>query len=120
MIRMPDEKHWTRRELPRELHWQFVVAAMALYILGSTLGVTLFQSPNLKAIMSAAPAERAGGASGMVAMARLHGQALGAALVALCFGIAGSQGPVLALWLGAGFAALGACTSAARLWIRAA
>ena len=47
MTRPDTEKHWTRRELPRELHWQFVVAAMALYILGSTLGVTLFQSPNL-------------------------------------------------------------------------
>ena len=55
-----------------------------------------------------------------VAPAFGRGQALGAALVALCFGIAGSQGPVLALWLGAGFAALGACTSAARLWVKAA
>jgi DHA2 family multidrug resistance protein-like MFS transporter len=82
------------------------------------LGFGLFQSPNLKAIMSAAPPERAGGASGMVAMARLNGQALGAALVALCFGIAGSQGPVLALGLGVGFAALGACASAARLFVR--
>ncbi len=82
------------------------------------LGFGLFQSPNLKAIMSAAPPERAGGASGMVAMARLNGQALGAALVALCFGIAGSQGPVLALGLGVGFAALGAAASAARLVVR--
>jgi DHA2 family multidrug resistance protein-like MFS transporter len=54
----------------------------------------------------------------MVAMARLNGQALGAALVALCFGIAGSQGPVLALGLGVGFAALGAAASAARLVVR--
>ena len=82
------------------------------------LGFGLFQSPNLKAIMSAAPPERAGGASGMVAMARLNGQALGAALVALCFGIAGSQGPTVALALGAGFAALGAAASAARLWVK--
>jgi len=81
-------------------------------------GFGLFQSPNLKAIMSSAPADRAGGASGMVAMARLNGQALGAALVALCFGIAGSQGPTLALGLGAAFAALGAASSAARLWVR--
>jgi DHA2 family multidrug resistance protein-like MFS transporter len=82
------------------------------------MGFGLFQSPNLKAIMSAAPPQRAGGASGMVAMARLNGQALGAALVALCFGIAGSQGPTVALGLGAGFAALGACASAARLWVK--
>jgi len=91
-----------------------IVAGMA--VCGAGFG--LFQSPNLKAIMSAAPAERAGGASGMVAMARLNGQALGAALVALCFGIAGSQGPVLALWLGACFAALGAASSAARLFVK--
>jgi len=82
------------------------------------LGFGLFQSPNLKAIMSAAPPQRAGGASGMVAMARLNGQALGAALVALCFGIAGSQGPTVALGLGAGFAALGALASAARLSVK--
>ena len=84
------------------------------------LGFGLFQSPNLKAIMSAAPPQRAGGASGMVAMARLNGQALGAALVALCFGIAGSQGPTVALGLGAAFAALGALASAARLWVKPA
>ena len=84
------------------------------------LGFGLFQSPNLKAIMSAAPPQRAGGASGMVAMARLNGQALGAALVALCFGIAGSQGPTVALGLGACFAALGALASAARLWVKPA
>jgi MFS transporter, DHA2 family, multidrug resistance protein len=106
------------------------MAAMALLpgdasVLRITLGMALcgmgfglFQSPNLKAIMSSAPPQRAGGASGMVAMARLNGQALGAALVALCFGIAGSQGPTLALALGAGFAALGALSSAARLWVR--
>ena len=91
-----------------------IVLSMAL----CGLGFGLFQSPNLKAIMSAAPPERSGGASGMVAMARLNGQALGAALVALCFGIAGTQGPVLALEVGAGFAVLGALCSAARLWVR--
>ena len=100
--------------LPAEASALRIMASMAL----CGLGFGLFQSPNLKAIMSAAPPERAGGASGMVAMARLNGQALGAALVALCFGIAGSQGPTVALALGAGFAALGALSSAARLWVR--
>ena len=47
MTRAGKERHWTRRELPRELHWQFLTAALALYILGSALGVTLYQSPNL-------------------------------------------------------------------------
>jgi len=81
------------------------------------LGFALFQSPNLNALMSAAPPERSGGASGMVAMARLNGQALGAALVALCFGLAGAMGPVRALQLGALMAALAALASSARLWV---
>ena len=79
------------------------------------LGFALFQSPNLNALMSAAPPERSGSASGMVAMARLNGQALGAALVALCFGLAGASGPVRALQLGAALAALAALASSARL-----
>lgn len=81
-------------------------------------GFGLFQSPNLNALMSAAPPERSGSASGMVAMARLNGQALGAALVALCFGLAGAAGPTWALALGAGFAALAALASSARLLVR--
>ena len=81
-------------------------------------GFGLFQSPNLNALMSAAPPERSGGASGMVAMARLNGQAIGAALVALCFGLAGAKGPVWALLLGGAFAGLAALASSARLLLR--
>jgi DHA2 family multidrug resistance protein-like MFS transporter len=79
-------------------------------------GFGFFQSPNLKAIMSSAPPERSGGASGMIAMARLLGQTMGAALVALCFGIEGTHGPILALALGALFAALASAASFSRLW----
>jgi DHA2 family multidrug resistance protein-like MFS transporter len=79
-------------------------------------GFGFFQSPNLKALMTSAPRERSGGASGVVATARLLGQASGAALVALCFGIAGSHGPGLALALGAAFAGVGAVAS----WLRLA
>ncbi len=82
------------------------------------LGFGCFQSPNLKALMASAPPERAGGASGVIAMGRLLGQATGAALVALCFGLAGAQGAVWALWLGAGTATLAAAASTARLWAR--
>jgi DHA2 family multidrug resistance protein-like MFS transporter len=81
------------------------------------LGFALFQSPNLNALMSSAPAERSGGASGMVAMARLNGQALGAALVALCFGLAGARGPVWALLLGAALAGVAALASSSRLLV---
>jgi DHA2 family multidrug resistance protein-like MFS transporter len=82
------------------------------------IGFGFFQSPNLKALMASAPPERAGGASGVIAMARLLGQASGAALVALCFGLSGAQGAVWALWLGAGTATLAALASTARLWAR--
>ncbi len=81
-------------------------------------GFGLFQSPNLNALMSSAPPERSGSASGMIAMARLNGQAIGAALVALCFGLAGARGPVWALMLGAGFAGVAALASSARLLVR--
>ncbi|CAG9181232.1 Riboflavin transporter RibZ [Cupriavidus laharis] len=78
-------------------------------------GFGFFQSPNLKALMASAPRERSGGASGVIATARLLGQATGAALVALSFGLAGSHGPGLALALGAGFAAVAAIASGLRL-----
>lgn len=78
-------------------------------------GFGFFQSPNLKALMASAPRERAGGASGVIATARLLGQATGAALVALSFGIAGKHGPTLALSLGAGFAGVAAIASGLRL-----
>jgi DHA2 family multidrug resistance protein-like MFS transporter len=82
------------------------------------MGFGFFQSPNLKALMSAAPPERSGGASGMVGMARLTGQTSGAALVALCLGLGGVQGTTWALGLGALFAALASLTSFARLRVR--
>ncbi|WP_428532420.1 MFS transporter [Rhodopila sp.] len=78
-------------------------------------GFGFFQSPNLKAIMSSAPAERSGGASGIVATSRLVGQAFGAALVALCFGISMRLGPSLALAAAAVFAAAGSLVSFSRL-----
>jgi DHA2 family multidrug resistance protein-like MFS transporter len=83
------------------------------------VGFGLFQSPNLNALMSAAPPERSGGASAMVAMARLNGQAIGAALVALCFGLAGARGPVWSLGLGAVLAGVAALASLARLRVAA-
>ena len=83
------------------------------------IGFGLFQSPNLNAIMSSAPPQRSGSASGMIALSRLLGQTTGAALVALCFGLAGTGGPVLALGLGAGCAALAALASGLRLRVGA-
>jgi DHA2 family multidrug resistance protein-like MFS transporter len=80
-------------------------------------GFGFFQSPNLRALMSSAPPGRSGGASGIVATARLMGQTVGAALVALCFNISAAHGPALALALGAGFAAAASVASFLRLLV---
>lgn len=81
-------------------------------------GFGFFQAPNLRAIMTSAPAARSGGASGIVATSRLLGQTMGAALVAACFAIADIHGPALALGLGAAFAAVASAVSFLRLTVR--
>jgi DHA2 family multidrug resistance protein-like MFS transporter len=83
-------------------------------------GFGFFQTPNMKALMSSAPSGRSGGASGIVATARLTGQTTGAALAALCFGLAGRDGATVALALGSGFAAVGSVMSFLRLMARSA
>lgn len=50
-------------------------------------GFGLFQTPNNLTIMSSAPMERSGGASGMLGMARLCGQTVGTTAVAIVFAI---------------------------------
>ena len=76
-------------------------------------GFGFFQTPNMKALMSSAPAGRSGSASGIVATARLTGQTTGAALAALCFSLADREGATVALALGVGFAAIGSVMSSA-------
>lgn len=78
-------------------------------------GFGLFQSPNNRTIMGSAPRERSGGASGMLGTARLAGQTLGAALVALIFGVTASSAATIALALAAGFATVAAVISSLRL-----
>ncbi len=85
-------------------------------------GFALFQSPNNHTIVTTAPLERSGAASGMLGTARLTGQTLGAVLLAAIFGIwppssgqGGMVGMWLAMWLAAGFAALAAVTSTLRV-----
>jgi DHA2 family multidrug resistance protein-like MFS transporter len=79
------------------------------------IGFGFYQAPNIKALMSSAPPDRSGSASSIVATARLTGQTVGVALAALCFGLAGSDGALLALALGAGFAAVGCLMSFLRM-----
>lgn len=78
-------------------------------------GFGIFQSPNNRQMLSAAPRERSGGASGMLGTARLTGQTVGAALVALIFGIAPHRGPSLALVTAAAIAGLASVVSFMRL-----
>ena len=53
------------------------------------LGFGLFQSPNNRTIVSAAPKPRSGAAGGMLATARLLGQTAGAVTVGVAFNLAG-------------------------------
>jgi DHA2 family multidrug resistance protein-like MFS transporter len=89
-----------------DIVWRMVICGV---------GFGFFQAPNLKALMTSAPAGRSGSASSIIATARLFGQTIGAALAALCFDLAGGDGPALALALSAGFAALGCLMSFLRL-----
>jgi DHA2 family multidrug resistance protein-like MFS transporter len=83
------------------------------------LGFGFFQSPNNRAIVASAPRERSGGAGAIQSTARLLGQTIGAALVALIFGLArpvGGVGPTVAIAIAAGFSALAAAASVSRLF----
>jgi len=88
-----------------------VIWRMAL----SGVGFGLFQTPNNRTMIAAAPRERSGGASGMLGTARLLGQTTGAALVALFLARFPSSGTQISLLTGVGFALLGAALSMLRL-----
>jgi MFS transporter, DHA2 family, multidrug resistance protein len=91
---------------PLDVVWRMALAGA---------GFGLFQTPNNRTMIAAAPRERSGGASGMLGTARLLGQTTGAALVALCLGRDPTYGTKIALFAGAGFALLGAMLSMLRL-----
>jgi DHA2 family multidrug resistance protein-like MFS transporter len=80
------------------------------------LGFGFFNTPNNRAIILSAPPVRTGGASGMQATARLLGQSMGAALVALVFtAFPAGHGPTVALFIAAGMAVVASCVSFSRL-----
>jgi DHA2 family multidrug resistance protein-like MFS transporter len=74
-------------------------------------GFGFFSGPNNRLMMSSIPRERSGSAGGIIATARTLGQTMGAALVALVFGLfdfsagAGEAAAAAqaAIWLAAGF-----------------
>ena len=78
-------------------------------------GFGLFQSPNNHTIITAAPRQRSGGASGMLGTARLLGQSCGAALVALMFNLFGTSGTHAALLLAGTLATLAVIISGMRM-----
>ena len=81
-------------------------------------GFGLFQSPNNHTIVTSAPLSRSGAAGGMLGTARLTGQTIGAVLLGFVFsavGTRGGRGPLIALMLAAGFAAVASLASALRL-----
>lgn len=78
-------------------------------------GFGLFQSPNNHTIITSAPRNRSGGASGMLGTARLFGQTSGAALVALMFNLFGDSGTHTSLVLAGVFAAGAALVSSLRI-----
>jgi MFS transporter, DHA2 family, multidrug resistance protein len=79
------------------------------------VGFGLFQSPNNRAILSSAPRERSGGASGMLGTARLLGQTSGAALVALMFGVFHAHATIVALGAASGISLVAAAVSGTRM-----
>lgn len=81
-------------------------------------GFGLFQSPNNHTILTSAPQERSGAASGMLGTARLTGQTLGAVLLAVIFSAFGAQhaqGPIVALAIAAAFSAIAGAFSGMRV-----
>lgn len=78
------------------------------------IGFGLFQSPNNRTMISVAPRERTGGASGMLGTARLTGQTVGASVVAMLMGFSGSP-YALVLCFAAALAGAASLVSLSRL-----
>ena len=93
---------------PMELGWRMAVCGV---------GIGLFQTPNNVTITTSAPIQRSGGASGMLGTARVLGQTLGTAMVAVLFHLMGSQGggEVVCLWVSLGLALTSGMLSLSRI-----
>lgn len=78
-------------------------------------GFGLFQTPNNSTMISSAPPNRSGGASGMLGTTRLVGQTTGAALVALLFNVFPSNSMHVSLYLACGIAVVAAIVSMLRI-----
>lgn len=92
-----------------EICWRMVVCGA---------GFGFFQSPNNRAMVSAAPIIRSGAAGGMLATARLLGQTFGALATAVFFSVAGTRATAAALLTAGGVAASAAGVSLLRLRVK--
>jgi DHA2 family multidrug resistance protein-like MFS transporter len=79
------------------------------------LGFGFFQAPNNRTLLAAAPRARSGAAAGMLGTARLLGQTLGAAGVAILFRAYPGAGSNVVLWFASGVAFTAALISMSRL-----
>jgi MFS transporter, DHA2 family, multidrug resistance protein len=79
------------------------------------LGFGFFQTPNNRVILTSSPRARTGAAGGMLSTARLLGQTLGAAGVALLFRAYPASGSNVALVIAAGIAFVAAMVSVTRV-----
>jgi len=79
------------------------------------LGFGFFQTPNNRAILASSPRARTGAAGGMLSTARLLGQTLGAAGVALLFRAYPASGSNVALLIAAGISFVAALVSVTRV-----
>ncbi|MBG1233273.1 MFS transporter [Aestuariivirga litoralis] len=78
------------------------------------LGFGMMQSPNNRVIISSAPRERSGGASGLQALGRLLGQSFGAIIVALIFAFGAGNDVSFVAWTAAALSLLAAGASVMR------
>ncbi|MBY4638737.1 MFS transporter [Gluconacetobacter entanii] len=98
--------------LPDAPHWYDIVWRVGL----AGMGFGIFQPPNNRIMMVTAPAGRSGSASGMVQVSRQCGQATGAMLVAMTFGLIAIRPSMRCLEFASIIAFLGMMLSASRLF----
>lgn len=89
-----------------DIVWRLIVCGV---------GYGLFQSPNMVAMMNSAPRNRSGSAGGILASARLLGQAVGATIVAFSFVAFQENGIVFSFWMAVCVALAGAIASVLRM-----
>ena len=88
-----------------DIIWRMVVGG---------IGFGTFLTPYNSTIIASAPSNRSGGASGMLGMARLLGQTIGAAIAALMFAFFPGNSMKMSLLFGAGIAIVSAIVSSFR------